>query len=270
MPAPPMLHGLAYRVSGTGSRTIVLIHELGGSLESFDAVAPGLDTAAHVLRYDQRGAGRSETPPRPATLDQHVADLGRLVADLGLPHPLNLVAAAAGALIALGYAGRHPDRVASLVLLAPAVSADDARRAYLEARAEACLEGGMAAIAEATLDRSFPAALRPDIQRFASYRERFIANDPVSYAAANRLLAATDLATVIGALAIPCLVLAGTMDPLRPAEDLRALAARFRDGHFAEVASGHLMAVQAPGAVARHVEDFTTAHSRLAPVALHP
>ncbi|WP_406811869.1 alpha/beta fold hydrolase, partial [Klebsiella michiganensis] len=92
-----------------------------------------------------------------------------------------------------------------------------------------------------------------DGQRFAAYRERLIGNDPASYAAANRLLAGTALDHLVAGLDSPCLVLAGTMDPLRPVDELRALAARFRHGRFAIVHGGHLMAVQAPDAVADHV-----------------
>jgi 3-oxoadipate enol-lactonase len=254
------LHGLRYVRAGSGEATIVLIHELGGSLESFDQVAQKLAGAAHVLSYDQRGAGQSERPARPVTLDQHVADLERLVADLDLPRPLHLVAGAAGALIALAFAGRHPDAVAGLVLLAPAVGADERRRAYLLSRAELCAERGMGAIVDAALDRSYPPQLRTDGARFDRYRQHFLANDPACYAAANRLLAATEPGDLVDALVVPCLVLAGTLDPLRPAEELVVLAARFRHGDFAMVAAGHLMAFQAPDAVATHVERFIAAH----------
>jgi 3-oxoadipate enol-lactonase len=49
--------GLRYELSGNGPRTVVLIHEMGGSLESWDEVAPRLATSRRVLRYDTRGAG---------------------------------------------------------------------------------------------------------------------------------------------------------------------------------------------------------------------
>ena len=32
--------GLRYELSGRGDRTLVLVHEMGGSLESWDDVAP--------------------------------------------------------------------------------------------------------------------------------------------------------------------------------------------------------------------------------------
>src|SRR5437773_12566776 len=52
--------GLRYELTGNGNRTLVLIHEMGGSLESWDEVAPRLAAGRRVLPYDTRGAGLSE------------------------------------------------------------------------------------------------------------------------------------------------------------------------------------------------------------------
>ena len=49
--------GLRYELSGRDDRTVVLIHEMGGSLESWDEAAPVLAANRRVLRYDTRGAG---------------------------------------------------------------------------------------------------------------------------------------------------------------------------------------------------------------------
>ena len=47
---------LRYELSGKGDRTLVLVHEMGGSLESWDDVAPRFAESRRVLRYDTRGA----------------------------------------------------------------------------------------------------------------------------------------------------------------------------------------------------------------------
>ena len=58
--------GLRYELSGSGERTVVLIHEMGGSLESWDEVAPVLaaQPARAALRHARgravgEGAGRA-------------------------------------------------------------------------------------------------------------------------------------------------------------------------------------------------------------------
>ena len=53
-----------YKLAGKGP-VVVLMHELGGTLDSWDEVAPGLSENFTVLRYDQRGSGLSEKVREP-------------------------------------------------------------------------------------------------------------------------------------------------------------------------------------------------------------
>jgi 3-oxoadipate enol-lactonase len=248
---------LRFAVSGDQGPRLVLVHELGGSLESWDGVAERLEGSHRLLRYDLRGASGSSWPPG---LADHVADLAALVDEIGFTAPLHLVSCAAGGLVTLAFAQHYPYRVASHVFCAPAVTTDAPRRAYLENRAALCRRDGMAAIAEASLDRSYPAECRGDAALFAAYRARFLSHNPADYAEANLLLARTDMAETIAALETPCLLLAGTHDTLRPPDEVRGLALSFRRASIATVTSGHIMPVHAPQAVADHIRRFTAAH----------
>src|SRR5471030_2232367 len=102
-----------YKIEGDGP-TVVLLHELGGSLESWDGVAPGLAARYTVLRYDQRGFGRSEKVRKPYGLETLVDDLEAIVTALGVARPLNVVSVAAASAQALLLMERDPGRVASL------------------------------------------------------------------------------------------------------------------------------------------------------------
>ena len=42
--------GLRYALSGRGEHTLVLVHEMGGSLESWEDVAPRFAESRRVLR----------------------------------------------------------------------------------------------------------------------------------------------------------------------------------------------------------------------------
>src|ERR1700720_477786 len=57
-----------YEVSGRGPRSLILVHELGGTLDSWDAVLPLLEPEFRVLRFDQRGSGLSEKVRKPFTI----------------------------------------------------------------------------------------------------------------------------------------------------------------------------------------------------------
>ena len=49
---------LRYTVDGDTGPSVILIHELGGSLDSWDGVVARLKDQCHILRYDLRGAGQ--------------------------------------------------------------------------------------------------------------------------------------------------------------------------------------------------------------------
>jgi 3-oxoadipate enol-lactonase len=251
--------GLEYELTGTGP-SVVLLHELGGSLESFEDVVPALARDFRVLRFDQRGAGKSEKLRTPITLADLVGDLDGLAAAVGLAPPFHLAGIAAGAGLAVGYALAHPDRVAALGLCAPALTTTPEQRHYLVERSARAVGQGMRAIVETSLGRSYPERFRQD-GTYAAYRARFLGNDPVCYANANLALPEYGLDGQFGRLDVPCLVLAGEHDGLRPPEAGAAVADQIAGARFEVIDSGHLMAVQAPVELARRLGDFFQQHS---------
>jgi 3-oxoadipate enol-lactonase len=209
-----------------------------------------------VLRVDQRGAGRSEKPRAAFSIEDLAVDLARLVDRVSLPPPYHLVGIAAGAAVAVAFALAHPDQVAALGLCAPALTVAPDRRAYLTDRSDLATREGMRAIVDATLDRSYPERLRGPEGAYEAYRARFLANDPVAYAHANRALAEADIDGRLDRLRQATLVLAGRHDLLRPPQIVAEIAARLPNADYAVVESGHLMAVQAPDELARRLGDF--------------
>ena len=243
---------LRYALQGEGP-ALVLIHEIGGSLESWDAVVPELARRFRVLRYDQRGAGGSEKPRSSFGLETLVSDLDALVSALRLPAPLHLIGAAMGAAQAVMLASRRPGQVASLALLNPALEVDPARAGLMRDRARQAEEQGLRATLPITLDRSWP----PDgSEARARYRSRYLANDPYGFARQNEAL--LDLATedLLENLACPVLLLAGTRDAVRSPELVRRAARRIPGSRFAEVDAAHFTAAEAPAALSRHLGAF--------------
>lgn len=246
---------LRYVLSGTGGASLVLLHELGGTLESWAPVLGALEPHCAVLRFDQRGHGLSEKIREPFTVDDQVSDLHAVLRAARLAGPYWLVGAAAGAAVAVKFAASHPQDVAGLVMCAPALSSDPSRSTYLQSRSALAAKRGMRAIAEASLERSYPEAIR-DLAVFRDYRARFLANDPVSYGLANQALSGLELSGALAALRCPCLVLAGRFDVLRPPALLETQAALLASAEFRVVDCGHLMPVQAPTELGSTILDF--------------
>src|SRR5580704_3457456 len=102
--------GLRYELSGSGERAVALIHEMGGTLESWDGVAPLLAKHRRVLRYDMRGAGLSQKVRGALSIDTMTDDLVALMDAAGIAKAA-LAGVAVGGAIALHAAVRHPARV---------------------------------------------------------------------------------------------------------------------------------------------------------------
>ncbi|MFJ9583479.1 alpha/beta fold hydrolase [Streptomyces acidicola] len=102
--------------SGRGT-PLVLCHGGPGLWDMFDDVAGLLGGLATLVRWDQRGCGRSERCAGPWTSERFVADLDAVRAHFGLERTA-LLGHSWGAQLALSYALAHPERVSALVYVA--------------------------------------------------------------------------------------------------------------------------------------------------------
>jgi 3-oxoadipate enol-lactonase len=236
---------LRYELSGPGPVPLLFIHELGGSLEFWDAVLPAFQQAFRVLRYDLRGFGMSEKV-KVLRLDDHLGDIVGLLDAVAITDPCDVVGPALGAGIALALAAKYPSRVRRLVVSSPATGVPLERRAQSLQRAEAVERGGMRVAVEQSLARSYPERFRGDRQRFEQYRQRWLTNDPAGFAAINRMLAEMDLAQQYGRIACPTLVIGCTYDTIRPPQEVKLIADQIPGARYIEIASGHFMPHQTP------------------------
>jgi pimeloyl-ACP methyl ester carboxylesterase len=130
---------LYYEVHGTG-RPILGIHGTPSSAVLWVDAARELATLGRCIIYDRRGFYRSAGPLPMTTLDldDHVADAVALLDGLDAS-PAAVIGRSTGGQIALGLASRHPDRVAALVLLEPALFTIDPEAADWAGRLRAAV-----------------------------------------------------------------------------------------------------------------------------------
>ena len=242
--------GLRYDLAGDGVKTLVLVHEMGGSLDSWDQVLPTLSVGRQVLRYDTRGAGQSEKVRGVLSLDTMVDDLAALLDALGINGPVALAGCAVGAAIAIHFAAHFPNRAAALIVTSPATGLAGERRAAGLRRADTVERDGMRAVVEASLAASYPPVLRGDEARYRAFRARWLGNDPGSFAAINRMIANAEMDSDFARIRCPTLVIAGTHDRLRPPEAVEPIARAIPGALYRVLETGHFMAVQTPQPVA--------------------
>jgi 3-oxoadipate enol-lactonase len=247
---------LRYDLRGAGERVLVLVHEMGGTLESWDQVLPILASERRVLRYDTRGAGMSEKIRTSVTFDVMVEDLAPLLDGLGISQPIALAGCAVGGGIVLHFATRFPQSVAALIAMRPATGVAPERPESTLKRTEAIAHLGPAGVIEESLAASYPPEVCHDPEQYRRFRARWLGNDPESYAAIYPMLVDATIEQELPRITIPALLLAGLHDKLRLPSMVEALARAIPDARFQTLETGHFMAVQTPGPVADAMRAF--------------
>lgn len=110
---------IAYLDGGRGE-PLVLVHGIGADKDNFAPIAPWLRGLGRIIALDLPGFGATSKPPdADYSIETQAERLGQFLDALALPR-VHLGGSSMGGAIVLGFALRHPERVASLWLLAPA------------------------------------------------------------------------------------------------------------------------------------------------------
>ncbi|MEJ0075057.1 MAG: alpha/beta hydrolase [Alphaproteobacteria bacterium] len=249
---------LRYAVEGAG-KPVVLIHEMGGSMESWGLVAPILAAHRRVVRYDTRGAGFSEKIRGPLTIDTMTDDLIALLDALGIKEKIALGGTAVGGAIALHTAFRFPDRIAAVAVTSPATFMPPENRAVTLARVDDFERNGVRVAFETTANNGYAEELRGDRARFSAWRARWLGNDPASFAAVYRMLSNTDLTPELPSIRCPVLVIGGEFDRGRPPYRVEPIAKAIPGAKFKVLRTGHYAGWQTPELVATEIGAFLDA-----------
>jgi len=237
---------LRYELSGSGKDTLVLMHEAGGCLESYEDALPGLEKEFRVLRYDQRGFGFSEKV-RELTFEGVVADLAGLLDALNITAPVHVAGCAMGSDFSAGFAARHPARVAKLAIASPLAGSNAGRSASSLERAAVVEREGIRSVMQASHDRSYPENMRAlDRERFRRYQSRWVCNTPASFAASARMMSAVDLTSDYAKIQAPTLVIGAKHDSQRPPEMAQRVANAVSGAKYVLADTGHFMNLETP------------------------
>jgi len=97
----------------------------------------------------------------------------------------------------------------------------------------------MRGIADQSVANSYPPEVRHNAEDFRKFRARWLANDPQSFAAINRMLADSMVTDELPRIARPTLVIGCTHDKLRPPSDIEPMARQIPNAEYLEINSGH-------------------------------
>lgn len=150
---------LYVREMGSGPPLLVVHGGRGAEHDYLTDAFHGLESQYRLIFYDQRGSLRSPCPDSLVSVEQHIADLEALRAELAIDAPV-IIGHSMGTFLAMSYLERHPHRVGGLVLLGslvPATPRDEEELAISRRQEQAFAEWARAAqerqIATEGLDR---------------------------------------------------------------------------------------------------------------------
>lgn len=247
---------LHVEVSGDRTRPALLFsNALGTDLRIWDRVVPAFEDDFLVIRYDKRGHGLSDAPPRPYRLEDHVGDVLRLMDALDIADA-SICGVSVGGLIAQGVAALAPQRVRAVVLSDTAAKIGD--EPTWRARIEAVETGGIAAVADATMARWFTPGFREDrAAEVTGWRNMLVRTPVEGYLGTMEAIRDADQTGASNALAIPALVVVGKEDGSTPAHVVRTLADLLDESEFHVISnSGHLPCIDQPDTLIDLMKSF--------------
>jgi fatty-acyl-CoA synthase len=251
---------LYYEDGGRG-RALLMIQGLGYDHRPWLWLRRELEKSMRVIVYDNRGAGKSDKPPGPYSVEMMADDAAALLGALGI-EKASVFGVSLGGSIAQMFALRHPDRLEKLVLGCSFFTGDPGRMDMPAATVEILTkrEGTPEEIARrglgAAFSEAYPAS-RPDV-----YEQlvRWRVDEPIPAAGYFAQLGAGmsfDVEKDVGKITGDVLVMHGELDRVVPAGRGRELAAAIPGArlHMFE-RCGHLFFVEEAEATAALIADF--------------
>ncbi len=108
-----------YETQGDGD-TLVLIPGLSNDISEYKGVIAGLSSRYKVVAADNRGAGRTDKPEIPYSIEMMSDDTAGLLTALGISS-VHVLGVSLGGRIAADLTLRHPEHVRSLILVSTVV-----------------------------------------------------------------------------------------------------------------------------------------------------
>lgn len=233
---------LIEELGGKGD-TLVLVHGLGGSTNTWYPQAQVLKRDLRLVAYDLAGSGR--TPVEGAiSLQSHVEDLLDVVQGAGGGR-VHLAGHSMGTIICQHFAALHPDRVVSLALIGPFPEPPEAARTALRDRAAKARAEGMRGIADAIVAGGTSDDTKVNQPAAAAFvRESVMAQPPEGYARNCEALAEARSAD-LSRIACPTLLITGDQDRTAPPDAGRAMASAIKGAEFQVLtACGHWATIE--------------------------
>src|SRR5712692_8953905 len=236
---------------------LMLSNSLGTDLTMWDDQVGAFTKQFRLLRYDRRGHGQSGVPEGPYTMERLGKDALAIMDGLGLKK-VNWCGLSMGGMVGMWLGANAPERIDRLVL--SNTSAHMADKQVWNDRIKTVRAGGLAAIADGTMERWFTKGFRERApQAIARMKEMMLKTPLEGYIGCGEAVRDMDHREIIRKIAAPTLVIAGRHDPATTVEAGEFLRDRIPGAQLAVLDAAHIANVEQPQAYTDTLLKFLTA-----------
>ncbi len=255
-----------YRIEGAGF-PVLFSGGLGGGSWSWSKQVPFFAENHQCIVFDNRGAGQTEAPPGPYSIEQMAVDTARLLHGLKVEQ-LFVVGLSMGGMIAQELAMLLPHRIKGLVLGCTHPGGELQVKASDEVYRRLLTNDGLSQ--EEVVEKNIPLLFsrttqqsRPEVLDGYREQQRQSPLQPEhAFKAQYTAILNFDFSDRLSRLGVPTLVITGSEDILVPPENSRIMAAKIPVATIKELPeTGHALHVEQTRAFNHELAAFFRKHS---------
>jgi 3-oxoadipate enol-lactonase len=237
------------RIDGkAGAPWLAFSNSLMTNLSLWDDQVAAFGDRYRILRYDQRGHGKTTLSPAACNIDLLVDDAIALLDALNIDK-VTFIGISMGSATALRIAQRDPQRIVRMVMCAGSAATAPGNAEAWQQRIDFARAHGMPAMAEPTVTRWFhPQSMQASGSAVQRVRDMIRTTSFDGFRACAQALQSYDFQAGLPHMRLPALLIAGEADAAAT-KSLSALQGRIAGSRYAVIpGAGHLSNIEAPAA----------------------
>lgn len=246
------------RIDGPeGAPWLMFSNSLATNLDMWKPQVEALSGAYRVLRYDQRGHGKSEAMQGAYSFELLAEDAVAIMDALGIAR-CHFIGLSMGGMTAMGLALDHAERLESVAICNSRAEAPADFQAVFDGRIALAESEGMAPLVAPTVERWFTQELRDTAPAFLDDVRGMVRTTPVAgYVGCCKAIRALNYMPRMSEIDLPTLFIAGAQDAATPPEGMRAMHEVVRGSRYAEIdPAAHLSNLEQPERFTQELKEF--------------
>jgi len=221
---------------------LLFSNSLGTNLHMWDDQAEALAKKYRVVRYDQRGHGKSGAPKAPYTLDRLGKDALAILDALKVERA-HFCGLSMGGFTGMWLGRNAPKRIDKLVLSNTGAKVGDPT--LWNSRILTVLGKGMAAVVDGVIERWFTKGFREKSpQAVDRIRQMLLTTAPHGYAGCSAAIRDMDQRWDIQVIDLPTLIIAGAHDPATTVKDAELIESQITGSKLVKLDAAHLSNIE--------------------------